>query len=217
MDEQLSPRGESARAGRPRDAAVDTAIRKAALDLLRKEGYGAFSMEAVAARSGVSKQSIYRRWPSKGALLLELYMEGLANDPFVPSGRDVRTDLRAYLSSTVNRLADPAWRTMLQSVVAEAQSDEKTRGLLIERVIEPRREIGRRILRSALASGELPRDLDVETALDAVFGAIWYRLLLRRAAIDLAFVESLLGMLLPAAASGPRGQSRQRSVDRRKS
>jgi AcrR family transcriptional regulator len=197
------PRGEDdkrgGRTGRPRDEAVQRALIGAATDLLRERGYRALSMEGVAARAGVAKQSVYRRWPSKGALLVDIYMEGMGEESLpAASGHGVIADFRAYLGQTVERLKDVAWANTLRSLVAEAQNDPDLAALMVERVVEPRRQAGRHIVAQAIAAGELSPDFDVETVLDFVFGAIWYRLLLGHAAVTTEFVERMLRQLFPA-------------------
>ena len=92
----------SARAGRPRDENVHRAILDAARDLIRVEGYASFSIEGVASRAGVAKQSIYRRWSSKGALLIDLYMDGLERPAPMPA-RGLANDLLAILLQTTKR------------------------------------------------------------------------------------------------------------------
>src|SRR5689334_810812 len=112
-----------ARPGRPRDEAVHRAILKAGSQLLGEQGYGAFSIEGVAARAGVAKQSIYRRWPSKGALLLDLYMDGMSDDSAADPSLDPAEQLRHLLSRSIERLREPAWANTLRSIIAEAQTD----------------------------------------------------------------------------------------------
>src|SRR5262245_52062152 len=107
----------AARPGRPRDEATHRAILKAANQLLHEAGYGGFSIEGVALRAGVAKTSIYRRWSTRGALLLDLYMEGLSPAQLQPSGRKVRQDFAAYLNQTVERLKDAGWSNTLRSLV----------------------------------------------------------------------------------------------------
>ncbi len=193
------------RTGRPRDEAVDRALIGAALDLLRERGYRALSMEGVAARAGVAKQSVYRRWPSKGALLVDIYMESMGEAALpAASGQGVAADFRAYLGQTLERLKDVAWANTLRSLVAEAQNDPDLAALMVERVVEPRRRAGRHLLAQAQAAGELSADFDVETALDFVFGAIWYRLLLGHAPVTAEFVDRMLAQLFPGPVSPRR-------------
>lgn len=184
-----------ARTGRPRDEATHQAIIDAANGLLQDKGYAAFSIEAVAARAGVAKTSIYRRWPSKGVLLMDLYMAGMAQDALNGSKKSIRDELKAYIDATVQRLKAPGWSTVIRSLIAEAQVDEDLAKLVREKIIEPRRAAGRRLFQSGIKSGELRADIDVEITLDFLFGAIWYRLLLGHAPIDKAFGQKLMNEL----------------------
>lgn len=177
--------------GRPRNQKTHDSILDAARTLLRKEGYSGFSIEQVAASAGVSKASIYRRWPTKGALLIELYMEGIP-EAISEDARSLQEELKRYLWVTVERLEDPLWRSILRSLVAEAQYDSETAALLRERVVEPRRASGLQLLRNAEQSGNIPHGVDHELVLDLLFGPVWYRLLFEHAPLDRDFAGRLL-------------------------
>ncbi|HSV50781.1 MAG TPA: TetR/AcrR family transcriptional regulator [Burkholderiaceae bacterium] len=197
--------------GRPRNQQTHDAILDAARALLREDGYARFSIERVAANAGASKTSIYRRWPTKGALLIELYMEGIP-EVIAEDARSLRQELKRYLLATVQRLEDTVWRSILRSLVAEAQYDPDTASLLRERVVAPRRESGLKLLRSAERSGEIPKGIDHELILDLLFGPLWYRLLFEHAPVDRDFVERLLKqvapMLFPSAPKPARRSNR---------
>lgn len=182
--------------GRPRNQQTHDAILQAARSLLRSEGESRFSMEQVAAAAGVSKASIYRRWPSKGALLVELYMEGLP-EVITEDARSLRSELRRYFQSTVERLQDPLWRSILRSLVAEGQADPITAELLRKRVVAPRRAAGHRLLEHAQRTGQIPAGLDHELVLDMLFGPLWYRLIFEHAPIDADFAGRLLRQIEP--------------------
>jgi AcrR family transcriptional regulator len=124
-----------ARAGRPRDENVHRAILEAARNLIRDDGYASFSIEGVAARAGVAKQSIYRRWSSKGALLVDLYMDGLER-PVPARARGFASDLLDVLSQTTKRVQDPTYANILKSVVVEAQTDPDMRQLVLEKIVD---------------------------------------------------------------------------------
>jgi AcrR family transcriptional regulator len=199
--------------GRPRNQQTHDAILDAARALLRREGESRFSIEQVAAAAGVSKASIYRRWPTKGALLIELYMEGLA-EAMTVDARSLHSELRRYLLATVQRLQDPLWRSILRSLVAEAQYDPVTAQLLRERVVAPRRAAGQRLLQNAEASGQIPPGLDHELVLDLLFGPLWYRLLFEHAPVDVDFAERLLRqvepLLFPGTGRPPAAATRKK-------
>ncbi|MBI5132333.1 MAG: TetR/AcrR family transcriptional regulator [Rhodopseudomonas palustris] len=202
------------RAGRPRDENVHRAILEATRDLIREEGYSSFSIEGVAARAGVAKQSIYRRWASKGALLVDLYMDGLqATCPAPPGGFAV--DLLAVMLQTTKRLEDAAYKNLLKGLVIEAQTDPEIRKMVLERIIEPRRQAAMDVIRRAVRSGELMAGVDADMLVDFVFGAVWFNLLLGEATADnrLArrMVDTIQALMAPSTTDklkdGPRTRS----------
>jgi AcrR family transcriptional regulator len=182
--------------GRPRNQQTHDAILDAARALLTENGLARFSIEQVAANAGVSKASIYRRWPAKGALLMELYMEGIP-EVISETARSLRTELKRYLLATVERLQDPLWRSILKSLVAESQYDAQTSEMLRQIVIAPRRDAGLRLLERAETSGEIRAGLDHELIVDLLFGPLWYRLLFDHAPVDTDFATRLLKQVEP--------------------
>lgn len=182
--------------GRPRNQKTHGAIIEAARALLRREGEARFSIEQVASAAGVSKASIYRRWPTKGALLVDLYMEGFS-DVVRQDARSLRSEIKRYLLSTVERLQDPLWRRILCSLMAEGQYDTVTSDLLRNRVVAPRRAAGLALLQRAVATKQIPDNLDHDLVLDLLFGPLWYRLLFAHAPIDPDFVDRLLKQVEP--------------------
>lgn len=182
--------------GRPRNQQTHSAILEAARALLRREGEARFSIEQVVSAAGVSKASIYRRWPTKGALLVDLYMEGFS-DVVQQDARSLRNELRRYLLATVERLKDPLWRRILCSLMAEGQYDPVTAELLRDRVVGPRREAGLALLRRAAETEQIPDDLDHDLVLDLLFGPLWYRVLFAHAPVDADFVDRLLKQVEP--------------------
>lgn len=193
--------------GRPRNQHTHEAILEAARTLLLREGESRFSIEQVAAAAGVSKASIYRRWPTKGALLLSLYMEGLP-DVMTENANSVRLELRRYLAATVGRVQDPLWRSILRSLVAEAQYDRATAEILRERVVFPRRAAGLRLLEHGVATGQIQPGLDHELVLDLLFGPLWYRLLFEHASVDPKFADRLINLVEPLLFPGTSSPAR---------
>lgn len=193
----------SVRTGRPRDQAVNRAILDAARELIAEQGYGSFSIEAVAARASVAKQSIYRRWASRGALLIDLYMDGLESTRPLP-GTGFGPDFKALMSQTVERQRDMAYANVLKGLMIEAQSDSDLRELFIAKIVAPRRETLRRVLQQAKETGELPASLDVEMMLDLTFGAVWFNMIATADGIQSDFPERALGVFetLMAARTG---------------
>ncbi|MFG2086335.1 MULTISPECIES: TetR/AcrR family transcriptional regulator [unclassified Spirillospora] len=157
--------------GRPRSERAEKAIIEATLDLLAREsGVAGVSIEAVAARAGVGKTTIYRRWPSKEALIVEAL--GSAKAPLPePSGASVREDLteiaRALAAERGRRHSRCFW-----NVVGSAEKHPELYARYKENIIEPRRAIVRDVLRRGVAGGELRADLDVEVAMSMLVGSL---------------------------------------------
>lgn len=187
------------RAGRPRDKATHDAILRAARKLLRDAGYAGFSIEEVAGLAGVAKTSIYRRWPSKGDLLVDLYMDAVDASPLTARHETVGEDFGKFLEQTVDRLQIDEWRNILRSLVAEAQNNPRTADLVRGKIVDSRRTAGKALLTIGKARGEIRPDIDDDILLDFVFGAIWYRLLLGHAPLDRAFAKRLLRSMLEFA------------------
>jgi AcrR family transcriptional regulator len=146
--------------GRPRSARVDGAIIDAVLDLLSGGTTAeALSMEAVAARAGVGKATIYRRWPNKEALLVDA-IATLKGPPPEIAGVSVREDLIALLQP-VGASASGQTAHILPCLISELKRSPSLH-LCYQAVIEPRRELMRQVLRRGIARGELRADLDLE-------------------------------------------------------
>src|SRR5215470_765726 len=146
--------------GRPRSARADEAIIEAVLDLLAEgSGIEGLSIEAVAARAGVGKATIYRRWPNKEALVIDAIGEIKGALP-VLSGESIREDLLALLRP-IGAASDTRVGRIMPCLIPEIQRNEE----LYRRyqgIVAPRREKVREVLRGGMSSGELRPDLDVE-------------------------------------------------------
>lgn len=161
--------------GRPRTPSHDEAILDAAVALMREVGYRRLTMEGVAAAAGVSKPTLYLRWPGKAELVVAAHERvRLAQAP-EPTG-----DLRADLVAQLRHLADTFARLGM-SVIGVCLAEEEGLPDLIAglraRSLEPGRAILREAMRAAAARGELPEDADVETAIETAVGAYYARYL----------------------------------------
>jgi AcrR family transcriptional regulator len=164
-------RGAERRPGRPRSERADQAIIDATLDLFAEHGVAGISVEAVAAKAGVGKATIYRRWPGKEDLLIDA-LAALKSPIEQPRGENVREDLIAVTEVYVADSADP--RRMQQYVLwlCEAEKYPNLRRRYKETVLEPRREVLRDVLRRGVATGELRSDIDIEIATLALTGTV---------------------------------------------
>lgn len=163
--------------GRPRSARAEGAIIDAVLDLLAGGStVAALSIEAVAARAGVGKATIYRRWPGKDALVLDA-VRTLKGTPAAPDTGTLRGDLIALLSP-VGDNGDPRVRQIMPGLVPEVLRNSRQYALYQE-IVEPRREVMRTVLRRGARRGELRTGVDVEVALLALSGPMIVQRLLR--------------------------------------
>ncbi|MBO4204939.1 TetR/AcrR family transcriptional regulator [Micromonospora echinofusca] len=163
--------------GRPRSSRADEAIVEATLDLLA-EGttVEALSIEAIAARAGVGKATIYRRWSGKEALLRDA-LRTLKGPPPVPAGVSVRDDLITLLTVIGDNSDARAVRIMPCLVPEVHRSVEQYR--LYQELVEPRRQAMREVLWAGVDRGEIRPDLDVEVALAILTGPMLVQKLLR--------------------------------------
>jgi AcrR family transcriptional regulator len=183
--------------GRPRDPRLDEAISQATIDLLASCGYEAFSMEAVAARAGTTKTAIYRRWPSKAALVADVFDTRARTKVVVPDTGNLRDDLLAYLRSAITALTTaPVGPAVLNMVVA-AGTHPDLADLLQQGWVRLRRQVVTAILQTATARGEVGDDVDAEITADLLLGPIYYRLLVSADPVRPALAERLVDAVLP--------------------
>jgi AcrR family transcriptional regulator len=186
--------------GRPRSAQADEAIVDAALELLVAEGFDRLSMDGVAAKAGVSKATIYRRWPSKEALVIEAVAR--RTDPFadVPLAGSVRDRLVALLQ-TVLATSQTTLGRLLPCMVGATVSNPTLARHYREHILDPRRIRIGEILRAGIESGELRTGIDVDLAVDQVVGPLLYRIVFADEPVPAgdcaAYVDSLLAGLAP--------------------
>ncbi|PZF94593.1 TetR/AcrR family transcriptional regulator [Micromonospora deserti] len=163
--------------GRPRSVRADEAIIEATLDLLAEGStVEAISIEAIAARAGVGKATIYRRWPGKEALLRDA-LRTLKGSPPEPTGGSVRDDLIVLVGAVGHHIDPRAARIMPCLVPAVNRSPEQY--ALYQNIIEPRRALMREVLRRGVRAGELRADLDVEVTMAMLTGPMLVQRVLR--------------------------------------
>src|ERR1700751_4870609 len=159
------------RPGRPRSEQAEQAIIEATLDLFAEQGFEGLFVEAVAARAGVGKATIYRRWPNKEELLLAAF--GSLKSPFPqPKGVSVRDDLLAMVQVMCADKADPRKARRYALLLGEGEKYPRLMARYKETVVQPRRELMRSVIRRGIATGELRADVDVEIAVLALTGTV---------------------------------------------
>jgi AcrR family transcriptional regulator len=181
--------------GRPRSTEVDLAIRQAVVDLLAEESYDALSIEAVAARAGCGKAAIYRRWPSKSALVVDTIAACKREGFQLPDTGSTREDLLVYVRSMVRYLRTSDVGRLMPALVAELARNEELAETFRAGFIRPRRAMVRETLGRGVARGELRADVDLDVMADVLSSAIQHRLLITGQEIDDDLPERLVDLL----------------------
>ena len=177
--------------GRRRSQRSHDAIVDATQELLVERGYQALTIEGVAARAGVGKQTIYRWWPSKAALALEAYLAGSDAVSQPPESGSTLGDVRALLHWLIDVLAQPIGGRVVAGLVADLQHDPDLANGFHLGVVPARRSAMLAVLEHGRERGELRADADLELAIDTLHGAVFYRLLISGEPLDSEFTERL--------------------------
>ena len=163
--------------GRPRDPDLDRAILDATIALLAQEGFARMSIEQVAARAGVGKPTIYRRWPSKVDLVIAALSRPRV-ERAVPTEGSVRERLTRLIEELCVSIRKEPAKGVLAALVAEIPRDPELASAVREVFLAKRRATAYALLSEGVANGELRADLDPELASDALVGPILLRVLL---------------------------------------
>jgi AcrR family transcriptional regulator len=182
--------------GRPRSKELDASILTATLELASEVGINGMSMDELAQRAGVSKASIYRRWPSKELLVIDALRSAMGPLDTVDTG-DVGADLRAILGDLVARFSSKErMNDVLPHLIEVATHDPALRDEL-EAYTQLRRVPLRASLERGIARGQISPEADLDTMIDALLGPIIYRRLLTGGTIDNGFIEGLMALVVP--------------------
>ncbi len=176
----------------------------AAGEILRREGYAGLTMEGVAAGSGVAKTTLYRRWPTKAALCMELYLDVAGRELRDPDTGEVARDLKHIANTVVSLQRKTVAGPAFIGLIAEAQVSPGTRKAFLAEFADRRREITRRVLRRAIERGQLRTDTDIDLVIDVIGGATTFRLLQGHAPLTRTFTSDLVDLVLSGCAAKER-------------
>lgn len=171
----------------------------AARHILERDGYMRLTMERVAAQSGVAKTTVYRHWPTKAALCMDLYLEVAGQELRDPDTGDVAADLESIVNKVVQLQTRTIAGAAFRGLIAEAQIDPDAGAAVLADFAERRREITRQVLRRAIERRQVRRDVDVDLVIDALGGATTFRLLQGHAPLNRRFAERLVALVLDGA------------------
>jgi AcrR family transcriptional regulator len=189
-DEDVRPR-----AGRPRDPACDAAILQAALDVFAEHGYAGVSIEGVAARAGVGKASIYRRYATKAELVVEAVRCGAHLDDELPDSGDLRADLATMMRPLLERLRGDDGKLLTTFAVERFRNPDLAEEF-DRSVVGAKRGHVRRLINAAVARGDLPASIDVDLVAEAPAAFLWHHALYGLPLTD-DLLDRILTLVLP--------------------
>ncbi|MDT0490538.1 TetR/AcrR family transcriptional regulator [Kitasatospora albolonga] len=184
------------------------AIYDAALALVGESGYRRTTIEGIAARAGVGKQTIYRWWPSKAAVLMEAFLDLAARaaeqagpraggtEHGIPDTGDLAADLKFVLRATVDELNDPLMEAPTRALTAEGIVDAKLGAEFIEKLLDPSLALYVTRLRAAQEAGQVRADADPRIALELLIAPLTHRWLLRTLPLTHAYADAIVDYAL---------------------
>jgi AcrR family transcriptional regulator len=189
--------------GRRRAEDVRHATLTAAAELLLAEGVHALTFSKVAARAGVSKMTLYKWWPSPGALAFDAYFNAFQATLAFPDTGDIRRDLTAQLRVFVDLLNRNG--NVIAGIIGAAQGDPDLAEALSTHYVTHRRRLAVERLASAQQAGQLREGVCLETIVDQLWGAVYHRLLLPAQPLTMEFIDQLIANLFQGIAPASAG------------
>lgn len=194
---------------RTRDEAARARVLDSARDLVCQLGPRAVTVAEIAAAAGVGKQTIYRWWPSKSAVIMDALIELTDPDPADLPGsayEAIRLQMRRVAAMFASRKGD-----LIRELVADSQGDPALAKDFRDRFFAHRRARGAATLEQGIATGELRPDLDVDDAIDVLYGPLWLRLLVRHRPLSQAAADNVLDLVWPGLENDQVSPTAERS------
>jgi AcrR family transcriptional regulator len=182
--------------GRPRCAITHQAILDCANELLEEIGFANMSIEGIAARAGVGKATIYRRWPNKASVVMDAFLAATAKELPFPNTGSALEDIRRQLRMVVKVLNGPRGRT-IATLIGVVQSDNELAEAFRTRFVAVRRGEAKAVLQRGVANGEFKPDMDLESVLDCLYGPLYFRLLIGHDKSSVKYADQLVDLVLP--------------------
>ncbi|MGA2835016.1 MAG: TetR-like C-terminal domain-containing protein [Acidimicrobiales bacterium] len=183
------------RTGRPRSERVRLAVLEAAADLLVEGGLAAATIEAIAARAGVSKVTIYKWWPSRGSVAVDAYLHRYRQTGTFEDTGDLATDLTGQIRLMIRAFSGRAGAIMAE-LIGQAQSDPALAALLRSHWLEPRRDASTAVLLRAVERGQIVPDTDIPVVLDQLYAPLYYRITMQHEPLTADLADTLVRTVL---------------------
>jgi AcrR family transcriptional regulator len=194
-------------AGRPRDARATETILRAAMELGSELGFDALTIEGIAARAGVGKTTIYRRWPNVWAIVVEAVMDEVTQISPVLERATARESFAASMKLVAKSFRGKTGK-LLRPLIGRAQVDDGLRVAISERWLARRRKLSRQLVLRGIANGELRAGLDPDIVLDALYGPLYHRLLLPYDGTDVKLSDTYVDALIDVVFGGVERRAR---------
>ncbi|MEU7313242.1 TetR/AcrR family transcriptional regulator [Streptomyces sp. NPDC007083] len=190
-----------------RSAHSRTAILRASVELVGEVGYPKLTIEAIAARAGVGKQTIYRWWPSKAAVLLEAFTDLVHTEEHggLPDTGDLEADLKAVLRATADEFSDAGFEAPYRALAVASAADPELAEQFAVRLQEPGRKLYAERLRAAQRAGQIDPAVDPDLAVELLLGPFQQRWLNRTGPLTHEFTDRLVELVLRALTLRPAG------------
>jgi AcrR family transcriptional regulator len=181
--------------GQVRGERVRARILDTAIELVFELGFRAVSVEAIAARIGIAKTTIYRRWPNKAAVVMDAFMERVGLETLFPPAKTVMDRVRAQMRAMAKafRGKDGA---LVRSLLAEAQFDPELAKEFRERWTLPRRKMAAEVFREAIRGGELRPGVEPEDVIDMLYAPLYYRLQMGTGPLSDAYIDGIFDLAM---------------------
>jgi AcrR family transcriptional regulator len=182
--------------GRPRSEESRRAIVDAAGQLMLEGGLAAATMEAIAARAGVSKATIYKWWPSRGAVALDGFLARVQYTLAIPEGAGTAEALEFQVDELIKLFRDTGAGPIMRAVVSQLESDPALAQAFRERWMAPRRAVAVDVIRTGIERGDLSPDIDIDAAMDQLWAPLYYRLIFGHGPLGPDLARTLVAQLL---------------------
>jgi AcrR family transcriptional regulator len=191
--------------GRPRSERAHQAILDATNEILEERGLVDLTMDEVAQRAGVSKPTIYRRWPTKGTLVFEAFSADFLTRQPLPDTGSLRGDLLAALRTWIRVVKGTVTGRTLRSLIAEVQRDPELAEIWRDRFIGPVRAQHRTMIDRAVERGEISPSADPDVVLDLLYGPAYHRLLQSHLPLTDRFAQAVIDTVVAGVRPDPVG------------
>jgi len=195
VEENFDETCEAKTPGRPRCPVTHQNILQATRELVDEIGFGNLTIEGIAARAGVGKTTIYRRWPNKSSIVMDAFFEDISPVASFPDTGNIREDIRRQMRKLIKELNGPTG-CKVATLMANGQFDKEMAEAFRARWIEQRRCEALDVIKRGIEKGEIRNDADPEVLVDALYGPIYFRLLSGHAPLTQQFADELANLVI---------------------